>query len=165
MVDGLSHSVDQSDLIIPGGDIHSEVEFSAAGVGVDADIIINGQVIVEADDLAIGEFTVDVDRFHAIVVRTCVELRIGGLVVAAAGGVNLGEGLELSAVGGLFHFISIYIMLIRDVPIQIRPSVADGSGEGSEGDGEGDIIPCSKIAEACCVEGDGVVSGIYLSSV
>lgn len=137
LVDGLSHSVNQSDLIIPGGDIQSEVEFSAAGVGVDADIIINGRVIVETNDLTIGEFTVDVDCFHAVVVCTCVELRIDGLIAAPAGGVYLGEGLELSAVGGLFHFISIYIMLIRDVPIQIRPSVADGSGEGSEGDGEG----------------------------
>ena len=120
-----------------------------AGVGVYADLLID-RAVLKADDLAVGEFAVDVDRFHSIVVGACMQLRIDGLIAAAAGGVYLSEGLELSAVGGLFYFISIYIMLIRDVPIQISPSVTNGSGEGSEGDWEGGAVYyyCAVISDS-----------------
>ena len=120
-----------------------------AGVGVYADLLID-RAVLEADDLAVGQFTIDVDCFYAVVVGAAVELCIGSLVAAPAGGVYLSEGLELSAVGGLFYFISIYIMLIRDVPIQISPSVTNGSGEGSEGDWEGGAVYyyCAVISDS-----------------
>ena len=136
MKQGLSEGIDQSDLVVAGRKVQAQVELAAGGVGVYADLLID-RAVLEADDLAVGEFTVDVDRLDAVEIGTCVQQGITGLVGVSVAGIDLDKIAELNSVAGFLYLVEIHIVLIGDGPVQLRLPVADTTREGGEGNGEG----------------------------